>query len=623
LRRRRWALRIGIALLIAGTGLVEADPAGLATLWRERAFDLLGTTFPRKPSSARVVVVDIDRAALASIGPWPWPRESLAALTSRIAAGSPRVIALDILLSAGNRGDVIGDKVLRKALRQAPDVLGIVLDPDASDSVIEGPPILAAGPVNAPDMMAAPGIAAPALELRVAARGFGVISLPAPDGEPVRAVPLLAAGGGEIFAGLAVEAIRIAEGEVTLIVEAGASIQRLRIGETSVPLNKSALMRLYSSPAAHHAARTISAAALMANPGLEQRLSGRIVLLGVSAPEAGGSLRPTAADAFTPSVQIEADAVEQLLDGQFLLRPRGLVVAERIGLILLAVGAIAAALSLSPLPAITAFGVLAAIWVCGAALVFRAGGLLVDPLLPPAFAGVVFQGAVLAGYAATRRERRAIERSFAQHLSPAVVQRIANNPGQLRLSGEQRVVTALFTDIEGFTAMTERVSSEQLVDVLNSYIEKVSSIIIHYGGMIDKVVGDAVHAFFNMPLDLDNHASRAVRCAMAIIDATEALRREAGAAANGLGRTRIGIETGTVVVGDFGGGGKLDYTAHGPAINTAAKLEVANKRFGSSIAVGPGTVRECPDIAFRIVGQIVLTPDSAPIVVSEPDTPES
>ncbi|MGH7155603.1 MAG: CHASE2 domain-containing protein [Acetobacteraceae bacterium] len=600
---------------MAGFGAIQTDVLGAPHRWRDRAFDLMTATFPRHPISQQIVVVDIDRRSLGEIGPWPWPRDTLAHLVDIITAGGPSVIAFDMLLSAQSAGQ--GQENLAAAIGRGPAVLGMVLDPTGAAPDLEGPPILATGTIKAPDILTARGLGTPPAELRHAARGTGIISLAAPEGEPVRAVPLLALAGRGVYDGLAVEALRIAQGGPTLIVQA-TPVARLRIGPFAAPLGEAASLRLHQVGSADRARRTIPAASLWRDPASAMRLKGKVVFLGTSAPEAGGSLRATAADPFMPSVQIEADAAGQLADGSYLTRPRAIIAGEAALTLILGVAATAAAILFGPLAAVIVVLGLIALWMGAAAFAFVQRGWLVDPLLPSLFIGITFQGTALAGYAATRRERRAIESRFAQHLSPAVVRRIAENPEMLRLEGEERIVTALFTDIEGFTSLTDRSPSRQLVAMLNDYIDLVSSIVIQHGGMVDKIVGDAVHAFFNAPLDLEQHAQRAVACALAIIPATEALRQQPDPARWRFGRTRVGIETGTAVVGDFGGSRKLDYTAHGRAINAAAKLEAANKLFASSIAVGPGTAASCAGVVFRPLGIVELAPETGPILIREP-----
>jgi adenylate cyclase len=243
---------------------------------------------------------------------------------------------------------------------------------------------------------------------------------------------------------------------------------------------------------------------------------------------------------------------------------------------------------------------------------------LVDPVIPTIGAAATFVTGSLGSFITVARREARIRDRFAQHLAPEVVKRIAENPDMLKLRAEKRELTALFTDIEGFTAMTHRAGPEQLVAELDGYIEGVATIVMEHGGMVDKIVGDAVHAFFNAPVDLPNHAERAVKCATLIRSWTEQYRLRPSAVRIGLGRTRIGIETGEAVVGDIGIRSKLDYTAHGDAINSAARLEAMNKELGSSICVGPTAAAYCDPASLRPLGTVALRGLEAPIAVFEP-----
>ena len=244
---------------------------------------------------------------------------------------------------------------------------------------------------------------------------------------------------------------------------------------------------------------------------------------------------------------------------------------------------------------------LAAVWAVGTGAAYAATDLILDPITPAVtalFGGLV---ASVMAFATTRARAAAIQRRFEQHLAPAIVARIAARPELLRIDGERREVTALFTDLEGFSETADRLDPRELVSLLDAYFEGITAIVVRHGGMVDKFVGDAVHAIFNAPLDLDDHARRAVLCAFEIAAFSETFRTGRGAEA-GVGRTRIGIETGIVVVGDVGAGHKLDYTAHGKPMNLAARLEAENKLLGTTILVGPGARACIEGIAFRAHG---------------------
>ena len=183
---------------------------------------------------------------------------------------------------------------------------------------------------------------------------------------------------------------------------------------------------------------------------------------------------------------------------------------------------------------------------------------------------------------------------------------------------ERREVTALFTDIEGFSVMTRRTDPAALVDALDEYFEGMATIIVKHGGMIDKIVGDAVHAFFNASLDLEGHPQKAIECAIALSSWAESFRLRPEVEAIGFGRTRIGIETGPAIVRDVGLHAKLDYTAYGDAVNVAARLEQANKELGSSICIGPSAASRCHQSLLRPLGKIIIDGRDDAMSVFEP-----
>jgi adenylate cyclase len=233
-------------------------------------------------------------------------------------------------------------------------------------------------------------------------------------------------------------------------------------------------------------------------------------------------------------------------------------------------------------------------------------------------AAIAFVVAALTRFARDEWRARQLRLSFEQHLAPEVVRRIAADPSALRLRGELREITALFTDIEGFTGMTERAGPTDLVALLDAYFEATTRVITDHGGMIDKIVGDAIHAIFNAPFVLNDHPARAVACAVTLLEVSETVRHTPLGQRLVLGRTRIGIETGPAIVGDVGGSRKLDYTAHGNAMNAAARLEAANKEFGSSICIGPGTAARLDPTSVRLIGTLTPRGQSQEILIYTP-----
>jgi adenylate cyclase len=604
----------GALSLIAASAVVLADPGKMISTLRENGFDRMLALFPRAAPTDPPVIVDIDREALAKFGAWPWPRDRLALLIGRIADAGPKALAIDVLLP--DRGADAADARLAQAIARVPTALGVVLDPEHGGTVGVETPILISGEVKLPHILAAAGAILPAPSLAAEARGLGVLSLPVPEGEPVRAVALLTLAANKFIAGLAVEAVKLFAGGTTLI--AGADPQMLRIGDYAVPLPPDGLMRLHFGRKADRERSILRAEDLLAGTADAARLKGRLVFLGSSAPEAGG-LRLTPVDPFMPSVDIAAQAAEQILQGHVPYRATVMNGAEAAAGAVLGTLAVMLVIFTAPLTAIGGTLLLLAGWIAMAAYLTIGRLWLTDPAAPALIALVAFQGAGLFHFAFVYRQRLAIERRFALHLAPAVVRRIADNPDELKLAGESRMVTAMITDIEGFTAMTERVGPEAIVALLDRYFDMVAGIIVAHGGMIDKMVGDAVHGLFNAPVELPEHAKKAVLSANAIVTATEKLRQEPDCVQAGLGRTRIGIETGLAVLGEVGLGTKRDYTAYGRVVNVAARLQAANKIFGSSIAIGPGTAAALGgEIPLRSLGRTKLAGLEDEVEIFEP-----
>ena len=627
--------RVPVAAGIVAAALCLLAAVLLPLSWREtlkeNGFDLVlaADRLVRRTSErpdARVVVVDIDRPSIEALGAWPWPRDTMARLVEATVAARPAALAIDILFAeidsrspaalarrlaaATARADLAtladdlpdGDKRLAAALEKVPSALGFVLDPDQSRP-IPSVPIMARGALPLRNLWRAAGAVGPILPLQRAMQGIGALSLPGDADGSVRRVPLLVGAGDAMHPGLALEAVRLGQRASAYLVQANPPA--LKVGTLAVALSDDGLLRLAPVSAGRRKERTVSAVDLIEGRADAGPLAGAIALIGGSAPELGG-LRQTSFDPLMPSVQIQADAIEQIMAGRVPRSFRPANVVEPALLVGMSIVAIAAGAALPPIAgAIATISgiILLSMLSLGMSVYFDR---LLDPLAPSSAAALVFVATSVTAYAATRRREALLRRRFEQHLAPAVVQRIVEQPELMKLSGERREVTALFTDIEDFTAMTRRADPERLVAALDEYFEGAAAIIIEHGGMIDKVVGDAIHALFNAPFDLDDHPRRAVDCAIALRAWAADYCGRAAPAALGFGRTRIGIETGPAVVGDIGIRAKLDYTAHGDAINAAARLEAANKELGSTICVGPTAASRCDPALFRPLGSIEI-----------------
>jgi adenylate cyclase len=623
-RGARLPVVAGLLAALAALALVALLPERTRAALRESVFDLalaIGRGAPRA-SPRPVVIVDIDRRSLAEAGAWPWPRGTMAELTAAALAGGAAAVAFDVLFAgpdqrspgtiarrlAQQTGDAAiariaetlpdGDRTFAAAMHEKPVALSFVLDPRGGPMPAAAP-VLDRGAVRLGGLWAEAGAQPPIAELAGEAAGLGAASLPGDADGVIRRVPLLVGAGGAIAPGLAAEAVRVAA-EASAFMVAGPPA-RLVIGDFEVALPPDGMLRLLPASAAPTPVR-ILAADLLAGRVDGAALRKAIVLVGASAPELGG-LRASLLGPLTPSVDLQALAAWQIMAGVAPVRAPEAELTEAAAGLALALMVVLLAARSRPLPA--AGGVFALAAASVAAVAGAAGrDVLFDPTAAFAAGTFAFAATSLVRYAQARRREAAVRRRFEQHLAPGVVERIAAAPDSLRLLGEKRRITALFTDIEGFSETVSAAAPEELIAVLDGYFEGVASIVVRNGGMIDKFVGDAVHAFFNMPLDVESHADRAVACAVEIVRWTERHRRDGLAGRIRLGRTRIGIETGDAVVGDVGLSTKLDYTAHGGAVNLAARLELLNKQLGTAICVGPGAAEACASVRLRSLGVI-------------------
>jgi adenylate cyclase len=351
-------------------------------------------------------------------------------------------------------------------------------------------------------------------------------------------------------------------------------------------------------------------------------LAGRIVLVGADLPSLDRYPTPFrtmlgSADGALPGVIIHAHLLSQILDGRRIF-PAGWAIGSILTLLFSACGVAIAATPwrASSKAALVALGAGLAL-LLGFAL-FRWADILV-PIVAPSIAMAASAGIASAWlFRDESRRRRFIEGAFRYFLAPAYVERLIADPGLLRVGGERRELTFLFTDVTGFTTLSERTSPDALVAMLNLYFDGLCAIVLDHGGTIDKMVGDGIHAFFGAPVPQPDHAARAVRCAVAIAAFGDAFAQQQQELGHGFGATRVGVNTGPAIIGNFGGPDRWDYTAHGDAVNTAARLESANGTFGTLACVSQATAALCPEARFRPIGRVLLKGKAAEIEVLEP-----
>jgi adenylate cyclase len=637
----------GALVIVALAGSTWLVPAPFERL-RLATFDALQRAFPWNPPDVPVTVVDVDETSLARYGQWPWPRSELAVLVDRLRELGAASSAFDIVFAEPDRtspSEAIAqlpaaaqnelksagiafpdnDRAFAAAIGKGGVTLGFGLiatptprpvRPKASFAIIGGDPAS-----NIPQFT---GTVLNIPVLEDAATGLGSISIVAGTDEIVRRLPLVELSSGQVVPSLALEALRVATGEPTVrlrLNRAGADgaveSMTLALADMEIPLDREGALLLH-----HRQPRTtnvVSAANVLDGSGdaIRAKIKNHIVFIGTSALGLA-DLRATPLNAFEPGIDLQAAAATQILASHFLSRPAIVVVLEMLAA-LIAGGILLGCLHRFGLWAAAATGAILLLAICAETIVaFRFYGLLIDPVLPAMTVAATFFVASLFDHFLAKRKGALLAQAFAQYLSPDLVKELYKNPDQVRLGGEDREMTFLFTDLAGFTRFAEAAAPERLVTTLNAYLDGLCRIATRHGGTIDKIVGDAVHVMFNAPLAQPDHASRALAAAFEMrrfADEFVALQARENLA---FGVTRIGINTGRAIVGNFGGAARFDYTAHGDAVNTAARLEVTNKVFGTAILISKATRNAVPDVKARPLGKINLRGKGETTEVFEP-----
>jgi adenylate cyclase len=631
-RAQQIGVFVGLVIVAILTILRASDPQVMRQA-REVAFDEYQRIVPRTFQDMPVRVVDIDEASLKEFGQWPWPRDRMARLTDRLSAMGASAIAFDILFSEPDRlsprtviRDIAGidpsilarlsdnDEIFARSIAGKPVVLGFALSNEGN-----GRPGVKAGfaftgkpPFNAPPRMLAATPLRPQLETNAA--GLGHISLtPGGPSAVVRTAPLLLSDGEQLYPSLALEALRVAQGASTYLLADAPDVQdtitRIKIGEFIVPVTAAGELWLYVTP--DNARRYVSAREILSDSNIADetaaKINGSIVFVGTSA--AGlQDIRTTALGQNVPGVSLQAQIVEQILSGRFLSRPDWADGLEILGIALVGTVLVVLTTFVSPAMALACGLLITALALAASWVAFLYGGLLVDPLAPILSGSITHFSATAFRFLVIDRERRAVRAAFGHYLSPSLLYRIEHTQDALRLGGDDRELTVMFVDVRNFTEISERLTPAAVVGFLNTFLDALSRHVIANEGTLDKFIGDSIMAFWNAPVDVSDHAGKAVHAALAMRETLARLNAE-DAFGFGDGQTvgiGIGIHTGPACVGNMGAETHFNYSAVGDTVNIAARIETACKDVSFDILVSENTALLAPHYAVLEAGALIL-----------------
>jgi adenylate cyclase len=561
IRRRRTGLGVLALLTVAVLSLASLTaPWSLVEL---RSFDYLSTLSPPPPPADGPVIVAIDEPSMAEIGSqWPWPRALHARLTEALRKAGAKAIAFDVIFAEPSTMPE-NDAALAAAL--GPDMVlagdeTLIQTPQADQFVRTEPlaKFTATGAVT------------------------GIASVPLSGDGVLRQVPAYPDGFAARLAQVA--------------------------GRQAEPATGMALLQMFGPARTYPTVSYYQA--LEPDAFLPDGFfRDRVVIVGLSLQNTP-TLQAGGADVFATSftvhtgqlvagAEIQATIFDNLGNGLFIDRAGPAAVIAAIVLAGLLASAMVfrstgwqtAALSL---PVLGGF-------VLASYAALRLGHVFISPVGPVLAYLAVVVGQAGLDYAAERRSRRDITRAFSRYLSPALVERLANDPSQLKLGGERRMLTILFCDVRGFTTISEALKDdpEQLTTLINRLLTPLSEIVLESGGTIDKYIGDCLMAFWNAPLDDPHHASHAVSAALRMLEAIDRLNTELREEAGREHRTAwvlkigIGINTGDCVVGNMGSARRFDYSVLGDSVNLASRLEGESKNYGVPLLIGSETDAQC------------------------------
>src|SRR4051812_292168 len=620
-RKFGYARAVCLLLLVGAAVLRVWDPHPVQEI-RVRTWDYFQLFQPRVKTIRPVVIVDIDEKSLADprLGQWPWPRTRIADIVTNLAKLGAVVIAFDAVFSEPDRlnpniaADTFRnlDEATREKLRLLPSNDQVFADAIKASRVVLGESGLPeeitaldkALPVTGLAMLGEepqrfmfdfPGLLrnVPVLEHAAAGRGLFTIK-PERDGI-VRRVPMIMQAQGQTMPSLTFEMLRVATGSGTILIKAEtAGIKSLGIRGLQIPTDHNG--QFWVHYARNDASIYVPAINVLEKNVAPDMIAGKLVLIGTSAVGLN-DIKTTPVSRAMPGVEIHAQVLESALTGAVISQPIYGITIEFATALLFGLLVIAFAPSFGPVTLVGLGAVFASALIGTSWYFYTQHRLLIDFTYPLMSTTAIYLTLVFASFVREQQQRKQVRGQFAQYMSPVLVEQLAQSPEKLVLGGEEREMTIMFSDVRGFTTISESYKHDPqgLIALMNRFLTPLTDVIIEQKGYIDKYMGDAIMAFWNAPLDDAEHEINACEAAIQMLEQIDAVNKERAEEAAEGGHVYIplnvgvGLNTGIGVVGNMGSDLKKNYSVLGDSVNLASRLEGQSKEYGFPIIVGSRT----------------------------------
>ena len=619
------------------------NPFQIFSSLQNYSFDTFQRILPREIyTEDPVIIIDIDDRSLTEIGQWPWPRNQLAKLTDQAYAAA--ALGFDIVFAEADRTNpqnFISSYPLTEASKKELSKLPSNDELFAQAIVNHGTVVLGQALNNKNNIkpyQAKYGLVTqgdnPKQFIRNylgaqnnikllddSASGIGSMSIGNNDAI-VRQLPTFERIDDQLVPSLALEMTRVAVGASTFQIKssnasseeaygAQTGINNIKLGPLTIPTTPEGNVWVYFAPTKN--IPTVSAGDVISGLIPPEFFEGKVALVGTSA--AGLlDLRSTPTEKNIPGVTIIAQFIQQIFANEFLQRPDWLFGAEFLAGLILAVLITLSIQGLGPIGGLSVL-ILGSGGITGSSYYFFKSKLfLVDPISPLIIALSVYVAVTFFNFLFTELERSRVRGAFSQYLSPEMVNRLAESSESLVLGGERKEMTFLFSDIRGFTKISEQYKDdpEALTQLINQLLTVLSNAILEHGGTIDKYMGDCIMAFWNAPTDQENHRQLAIQAAHTMNEALDAFNLEIEGNLDFKLEIGIGINSGDCIVGNMGSDKRFDYTVLGDAVNLASRLESQSSNYGLHMIVGENTYMIDSSFTMIEIDKIAVKGKSSP-----------